>query len=361
MAGSEGEGGTVDLRELSAFVHVYECGSLAAASQEEYVSRQALSKAIRHLESQLGPLFERLPRGVAPTELGRAAYPHARRMLEERAALEDLARRHASGHVGSLSLALEANAALTLPAGLIDAYRDARPDVRLATVALPGDLAFASLASGAQEAILAGPPPGGGFAFEPILSGSLTIVLSAASVLPADAPHHAGTPSELEPELGAIGAPGASTSPAGAPDAPIVRGLDVLNGRTIFGVAPTNSVERSLIPFLERRGIEASVVYDRADTALATNEMEAGLGGVIVESSGAGQRFGSSRYVHVPLEGEDAPAWEVGVVYRAGDPCAPVARDFAAFARAFVERDPARTLQISKMLPRKGDSVSRDE
>ena len=130
---------------FSPVVRVYEAGSFARAASDGFISRQALSKTIAHLEDELGVLFERAPRGVAPTELGRSVYPHVKKALDELAVVGELARRQSSGQAGSFSLALESNAAMTLPAGLLGAYKAARPGVELNALALPGDMALTAL------------------------------------------------------------------------------------------------------------------------------------------------------------------------------------------------------------------------
>lgn len=312
----------MDIRRLSLFARVYETGSLTEAARDEFVSRQAVSRAISQLEGELGPLFTRMPRGVRPTDLACAIYPHAKQAVEACAAIEGEALRFARGAAGALRLAVEANAALTLPLDLTAAYRRARPGVELHVVSLPGGMALDQLREGRVDAVVAGPAPDADLAFAPIFSSTLSVVFSAKAF---------GDLSE------GGGGTGASGSGAGARGGALVLGPEALAGRTIFGVAPDNYVERLLVPYLAERGIDARVVFDVTDTMLATSEMEVGAGGVIVEDGGAGRRFGDARYVHVRLVGEDAPRWQVGVVYRQGAPCAPVARDFAAFAQGQVD------------------------
>lgn len=312
----------MDIRRLSLFARVYETGSLTEAARDEFVSRQAVSRAISQLEGELGPLFTRMPRGVRPTDLACAIYPHAKQAVEACAAIEGEALRFARGAAGALRLAVEANAALTLPLDLTAAYRRARPGVELHVVSLPGGMVLDQLREGRVDAVVAGPAPDADLAFAPIFSSTLLVVFSAKAF---------GDLSE------GGGGTGASGSGAGARGGALVLGPEALAGRTIFGVAPDNYVERLLVPYLAERGIDARVVFDVTDTMLATSEMEVGAGGVIVEDGGAGRRFGDARYVHVRLVGEDAPRWQVGVVYRQGAPCAPVARDFAAFAQGQVD------------------------
>lgn len=68
------------LRYLSAVAH---CGSAAKAAEELYVSKQAVSKAIRSLEHETGfELFDR-DDGMRLTENGREILVHAEAVLRE--------------------------------------------------------------------------------------------------------------------------------------------------------------------------------------------------------------------------------------------------------------------------------------
>lgn len=151
-------GGNVDIHDLRAFKAVYECQSLTEAARANYVTRQALSKTILHLEAELGPLFIRKARGVVPTSLAKAVYPHACQALSEFDDVRDISTRFASGRAGSICLAVEANAALTLPVRLFEDYMAARPEVHLSTEILPPNAVREALVSGRADAILAGPP-----------------------------------------------------------------------------------------------------------------------------------------------------------------------------------------------------------
>ena len=157
-AGDGRNGGNVDIHDLRAFKAVYEHQSLTEAAKANYVTRQALSKTILHLEAELGPLFIRKARGVVPTSLAKAVYPHACQTLSEFDDVRDISSRFASGQAGSIRLAVEANAALTLPARLIEDYMAARPEVHLSTEILSPNAVREALVSGRADAILAGPP-----------------------------------------------------------------------------------------------------------------------------------------------------------------------------------------------------------
>ncbi|WP_263363709.1 LysR family transcriptional regulator [Nocardiopsis quinghaiensis] len=60
--------GTLDLQQLRTFLAVHRSGSFTAAAQLLRLSQPTVTTQIRSLEQRLGHLlFERLPRGVAPT------------------------------------------------------------------------------------------------------------------------------------------------------------------------------------------------------------------------------------------------------------------------------------------------------
>ncbi|MFX5522675.1 LysR family transcriptional regulator, partial [Acinetobacter baumannii] len=68
-------------------------------------------QTIAALEEQLGtPLFQRTKRSVALTPVGEALLPEVQRILQQAAALPDLARRAASGASGLLSLSFISSA-----------------------------------------------------------------------------------------------------------------------------------------------------------------------------------------------------------------------------------------------------------
>ncbi|MFI1917375.1 LysR family transcriptional regulator [Nocardia sp. NPDC020380] len=59
--------GTVELAQLRTFLAVYRAGSVTAGAAQTGLSQPTVTTQLQALERQLGrPLFERLPRGVAP-------------------------------------------------------------------------------------------------------------------------------------------------------------------------------------------------------------------------------------------------------------------------------------------------------
>ncbi|OHX10706.1 LysR family transcriptional regulator [Chromobacterium sphagni] len=78
----------MDIRQLKAFIAVFEERSITLAAQRLFLAQPTLSVTIRQLEGALGvKLFERLPRGVAVSEEARLLYPQARRLVAQAEAL----------------------------------------------------------------------------------------------------------------------------------------------------------------------------------------------------------------------------------------------------------------------------------
>lgn len=74
----------MDIRQLKAFVAVFEERNITAAAQRLHITQPTLSVTIRQLEESLQTsLFERQARGVAVSEAARLLYPQARRLLAQ--------------------------------------------------------------------------------------------------------------------------------------------------------------------------------------------------------------------------------------------------------------------------------------
>ena len=85
-------GAQLNIKQIRYFVSVYTCGSLSAAAKEQYVTVQAVSKAIADLERELkGDLFVRESRGVRPTPFGKSFFLKAEPVLRSFEELEAFA------------------------------------------------------------------------------------------------------------------------------------------------------------------------------------------------------------------------------------------------------------------------------
>lgn len=110
----------MQLKQLQQFVAIAECGSLHLAARRLGMSQPALTKAMRHLEDELGtPLLLRGIRGTTLTSFGNAFLPRARAVeAEVRQAVDELSEMRGDAR-NSLSIAVSPVAAIAiLPAAL---------------------------------------------------------------------------------------------------------------------------------------------------------------------------------------------------------------------------------------------------
>lgn len=85
-------GSIVNIGQIKYFVSVFDSGSLSMAAKRQFVTVQAVSKAIADLEREIGRrLFVRESRGVTPTEFGLRFHEKAVEALRAFAELESLA------------------------------------------------------------------------------------------------------------------------------------------------------------------------------------------------------------------------------------------------------------------------------
>jgi LysR family hydrogen peroxide-inducible transcriptional activator len=74
----------MEIHQLEYLVALAEEGSFTRAAERMFVAQPSLSQQIQKLEREIGqPLFDRLPRGVVPTEAGQRLIEHARKILTE--------------------------------------------------------------------------------------------------------------------------------------------------------------------------------------------------------------------------------------------------------------------------------------
>jgi len=65
----------MEMRQLQSFLAVYETGGFRSAASREHLTQSAISRQIQQLERHLGvSLFDRSPRSVVPTAIGRSLY-----------------------------------------------------------------------------------------------------------------------------------------------------------------------------------------------------------------------------------------------------------------------------------------------
>src|SRR5690606_4526510 len=97
----------MDLRQIRAFLAVYEDGSINRAAERLRIAQPSLSQQIRTLEESLEvALFERHARGVRPTPAGARLREHCQKILGDVELATQTMREFAQGDAGSLNLGL---------------------------------------------------------------------------------------------------------------------------------------------------------------------------------------------------------------------------------------------------------------
>ncbi|MDE2486124.1 MAG: LysR family transcriptional regulator [Alphaproteobacteria bacterium] len=124
----------LDLRRLKYLVTVADEGHITRAAERLGIQQPPLTRQIRSLEDELGvALFERLPRGVVPTEAGRVVVEEARDVLARAERIRETAQRAARGEQGRLAVGYTSSAAFhPFVTQQIRAFRESRPGVLLA-------------------------------------------------------------------------------------------------------------------------------------------------------------------------------------------------------------------------------------
>jgi DNA-binding transcriptional LysR family regulator len=141
------------LQQLQYVLAAFERGSFSAAAQALHLAQPSLSEQVRRLEAELGVrLFERVGRGLVPTEAGRALRPHAEAAL---AAVE--AARASVGAVrelrgGTASFGTFGTARTYVGADLVADFRRSHPDVRVRVVGQNSNETVEAIRAGELEA-----------------------------------------------------------------------------------------------------------------------------------------------------------------------------------------------------------------
>lgn len=163
MSICRGFGGVMDVRDLRYALAVYDAGGFAQAAKRTYVSRQAMSQAVKRLEASAGVrLFDvRDGNRLVPTAQGAEFLEDARGVVE--CFDEFLARRgldaRPCSHAPSLTVSMATGVAFSLPHGFIGKFRAQNPTVVVQVEEANTEGALSLLASGGSDLALVGSYP----------------------------------------------------------------------------------------------------------------------------------------------------------------------------------------------------------
>jgi DNA-binding transcriptional LysR family regulator len=129
----------MELNDLAAFVSVCRAGGFRDAARIGGVSASSLSVAVRRLENRLGlRLLNRTTRSVAPTEAGGRLLDKLTPLFGEMEAALDVLNGFRDKPTGTLKLNVPSSAARIVLPGVIAAFLQAYPDIRIEVVVEDG-------------------------------------------------------------------------------------------------------------------------------------------------------------------------------------------------------------------------------
>jgi len=118
------------LRHIEVFHAVYSNGSISAAARMLNVSQPAVSKVLRHADTQLGfTLFDRTKGKLIPTSDGIELFTEVSRVYQEIGALRRIARNIKSNKAGQIRIAAITGLAFDVLPRVIAAYQKQSPNV----------------------------------------------------------------------------------------------------------------------------------------------------------------------------------------------------------------------------------------
>ncbi len=143
----------IELRAWRQFLVLSETLHFGRAAQRLHITQPPLTLAIQQLEARLGvDLFERSRRGVALTASGKALVEPVRQLLQQAAALPEVALAAGSGAVGRLRLGFVSTVGFgPLPAWL-RGFREAEPGIRVVLRESTADVQMQAFEQGEADA-----------------------------------------------------------------------------------------------------------------------------------------------------------------------------------------------------------------
>ena len=133
------------VRQLRAFVAIYELGQLSAAAEHLSLTQPAVTVLLRELEAKVGVrLFDRSTRSLQRTPAAEELIGYAMRALEELHALTSRLGDYSSGRQGRFRLAATSTVAQTMLPPLLRDFADSHPEVQV-TVRDCGPMDFVAM------------------------------------------------------------------------------------------------------------------------------------------------------------------------------------------------------------------------
>ena len=291
------------LQQLQYFLAAFRHGSFSAAAEEQHMAQPSLSEQVRRLEAELGVrLFQRVGRGITPTEAGNTLRPHAERTLDAAEAARDsvVAVRELRG--GTATFGTWGTARYYPGVDFVAEFRRRHPSVRVRVVGQNSSEVVEAVRAGELEAgMIALPIDDRGLDVQPIMRDEIVYV----SADPARVRH----PVTIEV---------LAKAPLILPDA---------------SWGTEDPTRRQLAELGQRVGVSIQPEIDVEDVEAALELAARGLGDTIVARGillAMGRRV-PKRLGWVPF---DEPIYDTfAFIARTNAPLSPASREFLSLAR----------------------------
>ncbi|GKY86511.1 LysR family transcriptional regulator [Sinisalibacter aestuarii] len=170
---------------VEMIVAIADAGSLRAAADRIGKTQPAITKALRNAEEELGDrIFTRAPRGVEPTEIGRAVIARARVIQAELRKLDEEVSQIQGARSGSLHVTVSPLAAVRIVPKVMDRFRRLFPGVHVQIAGGHPPSTTATLRSGDTDIVI-GPVPDenerSGLSVRPLLSSPISVITGKGS------------------------------------------------------------------------------------------------------------------------------------------------------------------------------------
>ncbi len=137
------------LRQMTLLAALSEHGSLHKASSHLGMSQPAATRLLQELESTMGgQLFDRTPRGLQPTDMGRLLMRHAAMLVSSIDHVYEEARALRAGDAGSVRVGVFPGASPALLPRAIAMLKAATPRIDILVQEAPQDMLIAALRDG---------------------------------------------------------------------------------------------------------------------------------------------------------------------------------------------------------------------
>ena len=147
----------LDVRRLEVLIAVVDAGSVTGAAAALGYTPSALSQTLSALEREVKtPLFEKVGRGIRPTQAALLLTEHARAVMERLREAEEALDALRSGRAGRLRVAAFATAGATLVPRALARFKERYPGVELDLRMAETDEALAALRAGTRDLAVVG-------------------------------------------------------------------------------------------------------------------------------------------------------------------------------------------------------------